>query len=448
MSSNDDTRAESSHPATLPKLPRRRRYRWLGAGMAIALITVGAWFLIVDEPPPDDADLLLPPIPHVAAADSVWIGLMELRTLISEVPPKGTWRMEYASVWKPQSLDNSTQIRELEERLAAYFDGPGRAIGGIEEILARSSLGTATDDPLDTAVGFREVGDALNLLLDRALLARLRGDADACAADLLLLREAGEKLALEGKNLLEALVGLTYVQQSWNAIDSLLYDSVSSRGWEEEWLRHETLHERHPGIFARVMRREYEYTSAALDQMQDSSFMALLKFKKNRTQRLVGEEYRALIARSAQPPSKRGAPPLPPTARALQRDALLHRNAGEWLIPHLAGAFEGALKSYDQSVLIERAGRTELALRIYERTHGAFPPDLETLVAAIDGLDAVPLDPYSGRALGYDRDLRIIYSVGADLVDQKGVCWPQLLAGKQDRFQHPDAVWLIPKVSE
>jgi len=65
-----------------------------------------------------------------------------------------------------------------------------------------------------------------------------------------------------------------------------------------------------------------------------------------------------------------------------------------------------------------RGTRLVLALRLYEREHGALPDRLEDLAPA--WIDAPPADPYDGRPLRYDRARRLVYAVGVNRRDDGG----------------------------
>ncbi|MEO0795672.1 MAG: hypothetical protein AAFX93_10935 [Verrucomicrobiota bacterium] len=63
-----------------------------------------------------------------------------------------------------------------------------------------------------------------------------------------------------------------------------------------------------------------------------------------------------------------------------------------------------------------------LALAAYHQDHSELPETLDALVP--DYIPTVPLDPFDGEPMRYDRDKRIIYSVGEDFVDNGGSEFP------------------------
>jgi len=87
---------------------------------------------------------------------------------------------------------------------------------------------------------------------------------------------------------------------------------------------------------------------------------------------------------------------------------------------------------FDALILSCRAG---LACRIYKGRTGEYPENLEALVPAL--LDAVPIDPFTGKPLVYRRDGEgfIVYSLGSNLKDDGGrSTWEfsQLVMDKDD----------------
>lgn len=60
-----------------------------------------------------------------------------------------------------------------------------------------------------------------------------------------------------------------------------------------------------------------------------------------------------------------------------------------------------------------------IAMARYRLDHGSWPPDFAALVPGY--LDAVPIDPVDGNPLRYDSTSKIIYSIGKNLRDEKGL---------------------------
>jgi len=81
-------------------------------------------------------------------------------------------------------------------------------------------------------------------------------------------------------------------------------------------------------------------------------------------------------------------------------------------------AMAASLAKKSQGDVQLQATRTILALRAYQLTHGALPPNLNALVP--DFLDAVPVDDFDGQPLRYSVEKKIVYSVGKNLKDDGG----------------------------
>jgi hypothetical protein len=98
------------------------------------------------------------------------------------------------------------------------------------------------------------------------------------------------------------------------------------------------------------------------------------------------------------------------------------------LINLLMPAYGHTLKSFDQHELERRGLRVSIALERYRLKHGEYPAALADLVPA--HLSTIPIDPWSGKPLGYKRIDSVtdklgrgylLYSFGADGKDDGGV---------------------------
>src|SRR5690606_29085975 len=82
-------------------------------------------------------------------------------------------------------------------------------------------------------------------------------------------------------------------------------------------------------------------------------------------------------------------------------------------------SIEGAL----QRSFVVRAQHSLLQVRVamarYRLGHGDWPPTLNALVPAY--LEAVPTDPMDGKPLRYNSQKKVVYSIGTDFVDHRGL---------------------------
>jgi hypothetical protein len=98
----------------------------------------------------------------------------------------------------------------------------------------------------------------------------------------------------------------------------------------------------------------------------------------------------------------------------------------------LLPAMEGAANRFASLEARRRAAVTAVAVQKYRLVHdGALPERLEQLVPQF--LASVPLDPYDGRPLRYQRTATgfVVYSIGADRRDNGGQERPQRGAVKE-----------------
>lgn len=437
----------------------------VGCGVLLILCFVAGWVLFADDPPPDDDDLQPTPRPLYSAEDSVWVGLMEFHDRLPEQPPFWTWEQEYGErladegddddplgtgtdPWRPSPIDTSPPTRQLFQEMTVAFEGSRGELEELERILTLPTLGIPPKDPLDPVPGVTEVREVFLRSFDRALLARLRGDVKGCVDELLLSRMVGSRMVRGPSPFLVARIGIAFVNRSESAVESLLHDPLPSDGWERRWLAQDVLFAETGALFAETLRVDYSSMPELIEEARTTSFWAPVAFKKNRTLARIAESYRALIERAEQSPWERTEMAEVEDGKETLSRSLRQRNVGEGFVELFTSGFDEFLADYDEGALREQACRTLLALRIYDRRHGALPPDLDTLVAAIEDYGAVPIDPFSGRSLQYDRDLRIIYSVGENGIDEGGACWEEALRRNRNWLSLPDIVWFLPELSD
>jgi hypothetical protein len=138
----------------------------------------------------------------------------------------------------------------------------------------------------------------------------------------------------------------------------------------------------------------------------------------------------------------------------------LNRTNANWLRVHLGGqsAEFGArsvsvVASILDRVLVAEAWRqctiTAIALKRYQLRHGAFPKELGAL--APEFLPAVPRDPVDGKPLRYHLNpdgTFLLYSIGADGIDDGGNGGPQALTPAMQWDSGRDWVWPQPATQQ
>lgn len=106
-----------------------------------------------------------------------------------------------------------------------------------------------------------------------------------------------------------------------------------------------------------------------------------------------------------------------PTAR--QWHHLLRPNAlGSALFAIVAPALDRAIEERLEVETSLSAVRIAVALHRFERRHGYWPAALEALVPEF--LPEVPHDPFDGQPFRYRPELGVVYSVGKNLLDDRG----------------------------
>ncbi len=444
---------------------KRRRRRRIGCGVALGLAMALTGLATIDGSPPEDADLILEFSADVPDGESFISGLIQVHGEIIDVPEMGDWVSEVsmnrdvprpiAIPSSPRALDREVWNDALADEMAAWFEGPAASLKKFDDILEipafDSALGTSDEYPQITPLR------ALTYFLrDRALLSRIRNDTAEASRDLDRIRRLGERFVREGRSLVDVLVGVAVIGTARTSANALLHDGDLAPEIEARWLELEPLFDREPALRARAFRADYSWIRAKIVEAGSGELMGLeqappfvrqLFFKPNRTLVGAATEYRKLIDRGNTPRVERGPYWGQELKDGARMRALLRVNTGELFIAMLSPNLERVIDQFDSALLESRVSRALIALRRYERTHAALPPDLETLIAAIEPLDAVPLDPYSGKALGYDPARRILWSVGDDGVDNGGEGWQQRRDDLEvRRHELPDWVWLIPPI--
>ena len=118
------------------------------------------------------------------------------------------------------------------------------------------------------------------------------------------------------------------------------------------------------------------------------------------------------------------------TARGLQK--FREPNPiGTILYAMLLPSSQGVLKKKCNSQVSHRATILIAALQTFKKSAGRYPATLDALIPDI--IPEVPLDPYDGQPMRYDRSKGVVYSVGEDLKDSNGST--DLLPHKNPRNQ-------------
>ncbi|MEM1060544.1 MAG: hypothetical protein AAGK14_15120 [Verrucomicrobiota bacterium] len=405
--------ARPSPPNPIGRFLRRfTRGQLLGAvsGLLIILLGIGFWDLIRDDPPVDDADLLVQIQPAPAEAN----GLVMLRELGEEL------------IWRPDGSGYPWALVE-DYFFAANPDGTRdwpevrKQLAEVEPILAqvdaivRAPVFQHPDWHSGDAIYERElhlVAWRLEALLsERAKLALKDGDPDAAWEDLLRLLQLAQRL--QGGNLhcrwYSAGLGLQRIQ--YRTIEkhalALAPDPTTTRR------RTDRLRDFHANAaeFSRMIKVSYliekiDIASKTDRYRQKEGLWGQVVFKPNRTTRYLATTFREVLANLERPPREMRFPSFNAQYQKYQfLSGLVNRHGHSY---QGYGFREALIERHEANLHLELI-RVVLALAGYANQHGdALPPRLEDLVP--DYLDALPSPSVSGNPIQYDPDTRTVWS--------------------------------------
>lgn len=104
----------------------------------------------------------------------------------------------------------------------------------------------------------------------------------------------------------------------------------------------------------------------------------------------------------------------------------LEEKIPEWGKNYVGDLLELMYGNHDTLLIKKFAGQAQListkvaiSCELYRRKHGELPESLNVLVPEF--LESVPNDPFDGKPLRYNKEKKIIYSVGENLIDSGGL---------------------------
>jgi len=204
---------------------------------------------------------------------------------------------------------------------------------------------------------------------------------------------------------------------------------------------------------ADVLRAEYILLSNAFDggdwSTSEPYFLPIRDhtralLKANQTKHLLAEQIRTLIELDEMPASARKRLDFTEYDPAFPK-VLLFRSTGRTLMGCVLPVQERALQQSDTAHVGLAMTRALLALMAYRAEKGALPASLQALVS--DYVDAIPLDPYTGKELRYAPEKLTLYSTGSDGFDSGGSTeedpWEALTDLDQPTLRLDPAAWKL-----
>jgi len=185
-----------------------------------------------------------------------------------------------------------------------------------------------------------------------------------------------------------------------------------------------------------VCKTEFVIGMSAFKDLS-AEIKAPFHFKPNKTKRLFGETIEIMIHNMTHNAAQRAhaSEELAATfdaphmvigiteggveLRPSEPSAVLNSNAvGKAMLGLVCPSYGGVAFHKCRTEIILHTTRLLIALKAYKLDHGELPGALDALVP--EYINAVPIDDFDGRPLRYDRNQRIIYSVGENLEDDGG----------------------------
>lgn len=410
------------------KKPRRR---WLigcvaGSGIGLALLTLAILVISVDEPPPEDGDLLPPARVEIPVASNGFVLLEQ------------AWQG-----WTPptdlEEVCESLKDADLESRRLPPDGDRARTI--LADAKARLTLVTRAAESPDyqspeveffaERLPYAKFMQLWRLLEVRAHVRFLDGDDAGAFADLKLQIDLGRRVCARSQTLLEYVIGAVLVRDGTASIREFLPHTTLTTEALGEVERSLRRHSFDPREIAMVFRGEYAglrtmWLDRDLSADLDYPTMARFGFKPNRTLRKVGDQYRLVLDQidSGAFDSGTARQLLPPASWGEQIWALASGNwVGEQMLRGLVPALgDIAARGYMMAADLH-ATRVLIALRCHRGVDGRpRPATLSELVPEF--LPELPRDPFGDRLIRYNRDRTAVYFFGQDDADGGGLGSP------------------------
>lgn len=309
-----------------------------------------------------------------------------------------------------------------------------------------------SDQPITPETLIPEVGEFRRYVHTRILKARiaeLEGRPDDALQILLNLESDIEKYAGSGGTLISMLTAVACAGSLNQAVEDLLaHAGLQVRGLKVAQQDYDIGEKLTPSA-QMAFRYEFQFACYCIDMAFESpgEFMgeesqgdgiiakwrnsqnrARMRylFKVNRTKNDFFLVYDEIVRELAQPTERREFPIYNEIEAKISKEGyqrFLTRNMiGSLLSAILLPAVHGLIENVDIIQAQSNATRLSLVMKAYHQDHGKLPTRIEDLVP--DYIDSIPVDPFDGAPLRYDKEQAILYSVGNDFVDDGGSEYP------------------------
>jgi hypothetical protein len=358
-----------------------------------------------DEAPPEDADLWL--APGVIAESENGYPLLAEALRIYERSPDAIRASDLPSDgshddWLRGELEKNKEALRL---LAQAIERPEILLPELDTFGVREGLG--------------EIREMIRLVSARGQVALRDPSIEPQQMDdFLLALRMGRLMAEGGGSLIDLL---TSIAIQGMALEALRKESHQLRLNPEETrqlLRALQDEEISRDAWIRNLQGEYTHTRKVLDVMfahssAGSPWYENLGYvaKPNKTVRIIGEEYRAILDLVREPIYPQEG--WPEEEMTLPGSLPLENSVGRVI----AGISIPSLTRVIRAGFLHEAHsgnrRLILALSAFEKVEGHLPDRLEELVGT--WIDELPVDPFSGEPPRYSKPHRMVFTIGPEL---------------------------------
>jgi hypothetical protein len=304
------------------------------------------------------------------------------------------------------------------------------------------------DQPISPDTLIPEVGHFRRFVQTKLLQARiaeLEGRPDDALQTLLELESNIEKYAGSGGGLINMLTAIACAQILNEAVEDLLAHANLEVQVLKAAQRDYDIGERLTSSAQIAFRYEFHFACNSIDIVLESpeQFTGDLSqgesliaewnnrknrarmrylFKVNRTKNNFFRVYEEIVRELPKPANKREFASFNQLAADASQESyerFLTRNMiGRLLTSILLPAIHRVIERVDVIQARCSVTRLTIGLKAYYIDHQELPDRLEDLVP--DYVHAIPVDPFDGESLRYDKKQAILYSVGSDFVDNGG----------------------------
>jgi len=386
----------------------------------VVLLSAAVIYLMIDESPPNDADLIVAPL-NIPPNENAftWFKLAgekatddpyRLTDLISgEAGPSG----ERVS-WNAQKVDRFLRAND-------------EAFGLIRRGLACSSIDVPVVKGYDVELPYLSQWRLIARMMALNSIALAKAGRDREALDEIVTIVAFGHMVEKGRGgIMHYVVGGAIKYIGLSTLEHVLPGVSLEPDALKDYVPQLAAYARNDDALADSFRHAYVWTAQLTDDLFDGKATVDGKkiskvgwnvfFLRNATKRLHAEVHRAAIRNIGRKP---GEYEKPPWLNLKSSELTLRKNSAGVSLAALnaQGIYKVCQDSLDEQAR-NSAARLLIAAKWAKLKTGTLPPSLAALVPGY--IDKIPDDPFDGKPMRYDPAKKVIYSIGKDLWDSGG----------------------------